>query len=117
MKIERSEEDGVTVVALEGVIRLGESARAFSTYLEDLINEKVPAVLIDLSGIDHVDSTGLGELVGYLQRFTEVGRRLALLNPHRRILNLLRLTRLDDVFPIYEEREQALTELGREQTG
>jgi len=117
MKIERSEEDGVTVVALEGVIRLGESARAFSTYLEDLINEKVPAVLIDLSGIDHVDSTGLGELVGYLQRFTEVGRRLALLNPHRRILNLLRLTRLDDVFPIYEEREQALTELGREQAG
>jgi len=117
MKIERSEEDGVTVVALEGVIRLGESARAFSTYLEDLLSEQVPAVLIDLSGIDHVDSTGLGELVGYLQRFTEEGRRLALLNPHRRILNLLRLTRLDDILPIFEDRERALTELGASQTG
>jgi anti-sigma B factor antagonist len=111
MKIERSEQGGVTVVALEGVIRLGESAKAFSTYLEELLQDKVPAVLIDLSGIDHVDSTGLGELVGYLQRFTDEGRRLALLNPHRRILNLLRLTRLDDIFPIFEDEDTAITDL------
>lgn len=112
MKIERSEEGSITVVALEGVIRLGESARTFSAYLEELLQEETPAVLLDFTGIDHVDSTGLGELVGYLQRFTEQGRRLALLKPHRRILNLLKLTRLDEVFAIYDDREQALSELG-----
>jgi len=111
MNIERTEEGNVTVVALEGVIRLGESARAFSTYLEELLEEGAETVLLDFTAIDHVDSTGLGELVGYLQRFTEQGRRLALLKPHRRILNLLKLTRLDEVFAIYEDREAALAEL------
>ncbi len=112
MKIQRSEEKSLTVVEVEGVIKLGESARQFSGYLEDLLAEGVPAVLIDLSGIDHVDSTGLGELVGYLQRFTSEGRRLALLNPHVRILNLLKLTRLDEVFTIYSDRARAVEELG-----
>ena len=112
MRIERSQEGSVTVVALEGVIRLGESAKTFSAYLEELLAEEAPSVLLDFTGIDHVDSTGLGELVGYLQRFTEQGRRLALLRPHRRILNLLRLTKLDEVFAIYDDRTQALGELG-----
>jgi anti-anti-sigma factor len=112
MNIEKSEEGSVTVVALEGVIRLGESAQTFSAYLEALLQEGAPAVLLDFSGIDHVDSTGLGELVGYLQRFSEQGRRLALLKPHRRILNLLKLTKLDEVFPIFDDRETALADLG-----
>lgn len=111
MKIERFEANGVVVVAVQGVIKLGESARDFSDYLEALLEEGGGPVLVDLSRIDHVDSTGLGELVGYLQRFAERGRRLALLKPHERILNLLKLTRLDDVFPIYDDREAAVTAL------
>jgi anti-sigma B factor antagonist len=113
MKIERNNQGGVTVVTVQGVIKLGESASQFSTYLQDLLDEGVRAVLVDLSRIDHVDSTGLGELVGYLQRFTEEGRRLALLNPYARILNLLKLTRLDEVFPIYDDREKAVAELSK----
>jgi anti-anti-sigma factor len=111
MKIERSREGSVAIVTIQGVIKLGESARSFSMYLEDLLREDVPAVLLDLSAIDHVDSTGLGELVGYLQRFSEQGRRLALLNPHLRILNLLKLTKLDEVFQIFDEREAAIVAL------
>ncbi len=111
MKIERTQEGTVSVLAVEGVIKLGESARQFSEYLESLLAQDVRAVLIDLSSIDYVDSTGLGELVGYLQRFTKEGRRLALLNPHQRILNLLKLTKLDEVFPIFESRTAAVSAL------
>jgi anti-anti-sigma factor len=71
----------------------------------------VPAVLVDMSGIDNVDSTGLGELVGYLQRFEKEGRRMALLRPHSRILSLLRLTRLDEIFSIFEDRDEAIRDL------
>ena len=111
MRIDRSEERGVTIVALEGVIKLGESAQQFSAYLEELLNEGVEAVVIDLSRIDHVDSTGLGELVGYLQRFTAEGRRLGLLRPHKRIMNLLKLTRLNEIFPIFTDRAAAVDDL------
>ncbi len=108
MEIERIEEQGVTIVEVCGVINFGESARQFSSYLEDLLASDVPAVLVDMSGIDNVDSTGLGELVGYLQRFEREGRRLALYRPHRRILSLLRLTRLDEIFSIFENRDEAI---------
>ena len=111
MEIERLEESGVTVVTVRGVINFGESAREFSSYLQELLDAGVPSVLVDMSGIDNVDSTGLGELVGYLQRFEKEGRRLALYRPHRRILSLLRLTRLDEIFPIFEDREEAITAL------
>ena len=113
MEIDSSESDGVTVIAVRGVINFGESARQFSSFLQGLLDSGAPAVLVDMSGIDNVDSTGLGELVGYLQRFEKEGRRLALLRPHRRILSLLRLTRLDEIFPVYEDQELAIAELSR----
>ncbi len=112
MKIDRSEHDTVTLVKMQGVIKLGESAQLFSSYLQALLDEENNSVLIDMSEIDYVDSTGLGELVGYLQRFSEQGRRLALLRPHTRILNLLRLTKLDEIFQLFDDEAEGIAALG-----
>jgi len=108
MKIERREQNGITIIVLRGVIKLGESARLFSNYLEDMLKEGVSSLLLDMSEIDYVDSTGLGELVGYLQRFSDAGGKLALLKPQARILKLLKLTRLDQVFQIFEDEAEGL---------
>ena len=112
MNIERVNQGDVAIVVVRGVIKLGESARAFASFLQEILDEGTEKVLVDLEGIDHVDSTGLGELVGYLQRFEEQGRRLAFVNPARRLRRLFELTRLVDIVPIYEDREQALADLG-----
>lgn len=112
MEIERQQEGDATVVVVRGVIKLGESAKTFSSFLGEVLDEGSSPVLIDLEGIDHVDSTGLGELVGYLQRFEEQGRRLAFINPARRLRKLLALTRLDELVPIYESRTAAIDDLG-----
>lgn len=111
MDIERMEQGEVTIVVVRGVIRLGESAKTFSSFLSEVLAEGSNPVLIDLEGIDHVDSTGLGELVGYLQRFEEQGRRLAFINPARRLRKLFELTRLDEIVPIYHDQAQAIAEL------
>jgi len=111
MKIDKKKRGDVTVVVIEGVIKLGESARLFSTYLQELLDHGSSSVLVDMSNIDYVDSTGLGELVGYLQRFSNRDRRLALLNPRKRILNLLKLTKLDEVFQIFDDEETAVEAL------
>jgi len=111
MEIERVEEGDVTIVVVRGVIKLGESAKTFSGFLGQVLSEGANPVLIDLEGIDHVDSTGLGELVGYLQRFEEQGRRLAFINPARRLRKLFELTRLDEIVPIYGDRAQAIAAL------
>jgi anti-sigma B factor antagonist len=111
MEINRSEQGPVTVVRIQGVIKLGESARLFSKYLREILDNETGSILIDMSGIDYVDSTGLGELVGYLQRFSEQGRRLALMQPPTRILNLLKLTKLDEVFQIYDDEATGVAAL------
>jgi anti-sigma B factor antagonist len=111
MDIERINEDDATIVVVRGVIKLGESAQTFSRFLREVLDDGTGVVLVDLEGIDHVDSTGLGELVGYLQRFEAQGRRMAFVNPARRLRKLFELTRLDEVVPIFDDRARALAEL------
>jgi len=111
MKMERETLGGVAVVTIHGVVKLGDSARELAALLEELLSTGSDAVLLDLEDIDYLDSTGLGELVGYLQRFSDAGKRLTLLNPHARVVNLLKLTRLDEVFTVFSDRAAALEAL------
>lgn len=108
MQVRRSEDDGVAIVEVEGTIKLGESAQLFAKELQTVLDETKSGVVIDFAKIDYVDSTGIGELVGYLQRFTRANRRVALFRPHHRLEALLKLTRLETIFPIFWEREDAL---------
>jgi anti-sigma B factor antagonist len=108
MRVNRSDEGGVTIVEVEGTIKLGESAQLFAKELQEVFDKTAGGVVIDFARIDYVDSTGIGELVGYLQRFTRANRRVALFRPHHRLEALLKLTRLETIFPIFWEREDAL---------
>jgi anti-sigma B factor antagonist len=108
MQVNRTEQDGVAIVEVEGTIKLGESAELFAKELQQVLEGSTGGVVIDFARIDYVDSTGIGELVGYLQRFTRANRRVALFRPHHRLEALLKLTRLETIFPIYWEREDAL---------
>jgi len=103
--------DGVTILDIQGVIKLGESAREFSSYLEKVLNDDTGPVLINFESINYMDSTGLGELIGYLQKFEDRQRKMALVKPSHRILALLKITKLDTVFKIFDSRESALAYL------
>ena len=103
--------DNVTVLDIEGVIKLGESAREFSSFLEKVLNEETGPVMINFEAINYMDSTGLGELIGYLQKFEDRQRKMALVKPSHRILALLKITKLDSIFRIFDSRESALAYL------
>jgi len=108
LNIIKNRQNEVTLLDIQGVIKLGESAREFSSYLEKVLNDETGPVLINFEGINYMDSTGLGELIGYLQKFEDRQRKMALLNPNHRILALLKITKLDTVFKIFESRDEAL---------
>ncbi|NCO69566.1 MAG: STAS domain-containing protein [Acidobacteria bacterium] len=107
MKITKSSKAGVTFIEVEGTVKLGESAQQFAAALQDVFDDTGDGVVIDFSGIDYLDSTGIGELVGYLQKFTKANRRVALFRPHQRLEALLKLTRLDTIFHVFSERDAA----------
>ena len=98
----------VTVLRIQGIVKFGESSVQFSTYLDKVLQETTGPVLLDFEKIDLLDSSGLGELVGYVQRFQLRHRKIAIVRPRERVETLLRLTRLDNVLPIFPDEAAAL---------
>src|ERR1700675_3527761 len=89
---------GVTVIDMDGRITLGEG----STLLRDLIREKLGAghkkIVMNLAGINYIDSTGLGELVSAYRLVKSQGGELKLMNLNKKASDLLQITRLYPVF-------------------
>jgi anti-sigma B factor antagonist len=108
MIVQKRQMDGFTLLDIEGVIKLGESAQFFAQTLERALSGEEGHVIIDFSTINYIDSTGIGELVGYLGRFRNSRRELILVNPSQRIRKLLQVARLAELFPIYETVDAAL---------
>ncbi|HLW78512.1 MAG TPA: STAS domain-containing protein [Terriglobia bacterium] len=104
----RQLEGGITLLNVEGVIKLGESAQFFAQTLDRALADDQGHVIIDFSRINYIDSTGIGELVGYLGRFRSFQRELVLVNPSERIRKLLRVARLDSLFLTYDSVDAAV---------
>jgi anti-sigma B factor antagonist len=108
MIVEKRHVEGFTLLNVEGVIKLGESAQFFAQTLQRALAEDAGHVLIDFSKINYIDSTGIGELVGYLGRFKDVQRKLILVNPSERIRKLLKVAHLEQLFTIHDTLDAAL---------
>lgn len=106
--VEKENREGFTIIHIEGLIKLGESAEFFSQTLETVLKNDSGSVLVDFTKIDYIDSTGIGELVGYLGRFSDQNRHLILVNPSERIMKLLKLAKLETVFRIYGSEDEAI---------
>jgi anti-sigma B factor antagonist len=73
----------------------------------DLIQNGSHQVVVDLRGVEFMDSTGLGVLVGALKRLREQEGDLALVCTEGPVLKILTLTGLDRVFPIHRDVAEA----------
>ena len=108
MIVEKKHHDNFTILYVEGLIKLGESAEFFSAALETVLKNENANVIIDFTKIDYIDSTGIGELVGYMTKFSTQNRKLILVNPSDRVQKLMKLAKLDSVFKIYDTEEAAI---------
>lgn len=108
MIVEKKHRDNFIVLYIEGLIKLGESAEFFSSLLENALQNARTNVIVDFTKIDYIDSTGIGELVGYLGKFSSQNRKLILVNPSERIHKLLKLAKLDTVFKVYAGEDEAI---------
>jgi anti-sigma B factor antagonist len=106
--IDKKRIDGLVLLSVEGIIKLGQSAEFLAQSLARTLERDEGHVLLDLSKINTIDSTGIGELVGYLSRFAERKRKLILVSPSDRIRKLLKVAQIDSLFSIYDDLETAL---------
>ncbi len=94
------------VIALNGEVDLYYSPRAREQILGAL--ESGAHVLVDLSAVEYIDSSGVASLVEGYQLAREKGLRFALVGVSQAAMQVLQLARLDTVFPIYEDLDAAL---------
>ncbi len=76
--------------------------------LVDLVGSGNYHLVVDLGGVEFLDSTGLGVLVGGLKRVRSHDGSLELVCSHERLLKIFRITGLTKVFPIHASVEEAL---------
>lgn len=78
--------------------------------LVELVGEGHHHLVIDMTGVEFLDSTGLGVLVGGLKRVRGNDGSLVLVCTAERILKIFRITGLTKVFPIHDSLEDALAD-------
>lgn len=108
VRITEEERGNHTIVKVEGTLALGDTTRALQERFERLSTERTGAVILDLSELDHLDSTAIGVFVGGLKRFEAQGRRFYLVNPRERVASVFRITNLDSVFRVFPTVEGAI---------
>ena len=75
--------------------------------LSSLIEEGRSRIVVDLSGVEFLDSTGLGVLIGTLKRCREADGELVLAGARETADKVLRITGLDKVFRIHASADEA----------
>lgn len=95
-----------TVLAVKGEIDVY-SAPRLRERLVELVSEGHRRIVVDLEGVDFLDSTGLGVLVGGLKRLRSHGGDLSLVCTQPRILKVFEITGLTTVFSIATSVDEA----------
>lgn len=106
MNIEISDMPPFRVVRLAGEVDLHSSPQARQAIL-DAIREQRPLV-VELAGVRYMDSSGVASLVEGYQAARKQGTPFALAAVAQPAMNVLRLARLDRVFPIHESLDACL---------
>ena len=104
----------VTILDLEGSITFGVGTSALRRETRRLIAEGRADILLDLSRVRYVDSSGLGEVVAALAAARRVGGRVALLGLSPNVGEVFEVTRLVAVFDIYDDEAGALNGMNRD---
>jgi anti-sigma B factor antagonist len=98
----------VAVVALKGNLMGGPDASALNGKLHELIDAGSTRVVLDLSGVEFINSSGLGLLIGGASTLKNLGGALKLASASEKILALITITKLTSVFQTYPTVAEAV---------
>ena len=108
MKIKTREVDGITVLDVLGEMYGGPENMELVNAVTELAKEKKLDLLVNLSKVKWISSTGLGILVSARSRLAKEGGVVKLCQPNDRVLDILMVTRLNMIFDVFSTEEEAL---------
>jgi anti-sigma B factor antagonist len=108
LDIQQHEREGIFILDLKGRLTVGREATAFRDKITELNQAPSHNLVLNLAGIDFIDSTGLGALVMCATSLRRNGGNIKLLNLNRRNIELLVMTKLATVFEIFTDEQDAV---------
>lgn len=108
LDITQHEREGVTIVNFKGRLTAGREATAFRDTISAIGAKGVLNLVLNLGGVDYIDSTGLGALVMCATSLRKNNGNVKLLNLNRRNIELLVMTKLATVFEIFTDEQDAV---------
>ena len=108
LNIKKRQAGDVTILDLDGEVRIGDSATALRSSIRDLVAGGSQKILLNLGGVKYIDSSGIGELIANYTTVGRTGGQLKLLNLTEKVQDLLVITKLLTVFDVYDNEADAL---------
>jgi len=108
VKLSTRQVGDVSVVDVAGRITLGEGSSALRDTLRDMVGKGQKKILLNLSEVSYIDSSGIGELVSGFTTVTNQGGQLKLLGLTKRVKDLLQITKLYTVFDVHDDEAGAI---------
>lgn len=108
MDIELRSQEQVKLVKLRGKLALGESVDRLRETFEDLMQSGSSRIVLDLSEVPMVDSSGIGLLVKALTSAKQLGGAIRLLNPSKFTVQTLKMIGLLNRFEVFNDQQQAV---------
>jgi anti-anti-sigma factor len=106
--IDERREGDVAVLDLRGRIRISGGTLALHRSIRCLVGEEKMKILLNLAGVTHIDSTGLGELISSYVTLSNKGGQIKLVHLTKRLQDIMTITKLLTVFDVYDNEADAL---------
>ena len=109
MKIDTRSVGDVHILDCSGKITLGEGTMAIRNAVREVLKSGGKKIILNLSEVNYIDSSGIGELVSTYTTVTNQSGQLKLLNLTKKIQELLQITKLLTVFQVYDNEQKAIS--------
>src|ERR1700683_309291 len=107
--IQEREREGITILDFKGRISAGAEATALREKVAEVTADGKRNLVLNLAAVDYIDSTGLGALVVCVTGLRKIEGNMKLLNLNRRNIDLLVMTKLDTVFEVFTDEQDAVS--------
>ncbi len=107
----RTVEPDITVIELSGKLSPGSDAQNIEHLTNNLIAEGVRKLIFDLKGLGYIDSAGIGQIVYSASKITQVGGHCRVTGAKGLVMDVFRITRIDQLIPFSDTLEEACAAL------
>jgi len=108
MKISARHREGITILEPKGKITIGVGDVALREAVHEALDAGAKKILINLTNVSTVDSSGIGEMVSAYTTVTHRGGQLKLVGLPPKVQDILQITQLITVFDVFDSEDEAV---------